>query len=261
MTTTINSPQNPGLKELKRLRRRREREHSLRFVAEGEDLIVAAERAGRRALKGYRARGTDVGGASFLDVEPTVLAAVSTLGSGTRAIGVYEQRLLDAPLGPLCVYLHAVSDPGNVGTILRAAEAFGASCVAFGPNCADPHSPKAVRASMGAIFTVPLAHAGTVGELPGERVALVAHGGGALRALEAKPPLTLLIGAEREGLPTEVVAACEHIAHIPIRSESLNAAMAATLGLYEMSDRQGPGAAAADHLRHPPDAPPSRVPA
>jgi RNA methyltransferase, TrmH family len=234
VTATINSPQNPRLKELKRLRRRREREHSLRFVAEGEDLIEAARRAGRPALTGYRAAGSDIGGTGFLDVEPALLAAVSTLGSGTRAIGVYEQRFLDAPVGPTCVYLHGVADPGNVGTILRAAEAFGASCVALGAGCADPHSPKAVRASMGAIFGVPLARAQSVAELPGERVALVAHAGQPLRALAVEGPLTLLVGAEREGLPAEVMRACEHVAHIPIRAESLNAAMAATVALYEM---------------------------
>ncbi len=71
-------------------------------------------------------------------------------------IGVYEQRWGPA-LGPLCVYLHGVGDPGNVGTVLRSAQAFGASCVAFGPGCADPHGPKAVRASMGAIFAMALA--------------------------------------------------------------------------------------------------------
>ena len=64
-------------------------------------------------------------------------------------IGVYEQRWVE-PAGPLCVYLHGVADPGNVGTVLRAAEAFGASCVALGPGCADPHSPKAVGAARGA---------------------------------------------------------------------------------------------------------------
>ncbi len=79
---------------------------------------------------------------------------MSTLGSGTRVIGVYEQRWAKVPVGPLCVYLHGVRDPGNVGTVLRSAQAFGASCVALGPGCADPYSPKAVRASMGAIFGV-----------------------------------------------------------------------------------------------------------
>lgn len=231
----ITSPHNSRLKELRRLRRRRDRDRTLRFVAEGEDLVAAAYRAEWTAIEGYRAAGSIPGTEDFIEVDIDVLAQVSSLGSGTRVIGVYAQRFLDAPTGPLCVYLHGVSDPGNVGTILRAAEAFGASCVALGPGCADPHSPKAVRASMGAIFSVPLARAVAVAELPGERVALVAHAGQRLGQLTVEQPLTLLIGAEREGLPKEVVQACEHCAHIPIQSESLNAAMAATIGLYEMS--------------------------
>jgi TrmH family RNA methyltransferase len=235
--TVIASPHNARLKELRRLHRRRERDRSRRFLAEGEDLIDAAQRAGRPLLEGYRVAGAEIDGEGLIDVQPAALAQVSTLGSGTRAIGVYEQRFLAAPVGPLCVYLHAVGDPGNIGTILRAAEAFGVSCVALGPGCADPHSPKAVRASMGAIFNVALARVGEVTELPGSRVALVAHQGETLRelALAAKPPLSLLIGAEREGLPPELVDGCEHIAHIPIRTESLNAAMAATVVLYEMT--------------------------
>jgi TrmH family RNA methyltransferase len=246
----ITSPNNSRFKRLRRLRRRRERERAGLFVAEGEDLVVAAHRAGRIAVEGYRAAGvtsteaqtrqaghTDLTAATenFTEVEPAVLAEVSSLGSGTRVIGVYEQRFLDAAVGPLCVYLHGVSDPGNVGTTLRAAEAFGASCVALGPGCADPYSPKAVRASMGAIFSVPLARVVTVAELPGERVALVARTGQPLADLAVQQPWTLLIGAEREGLPEEVVRVCDHIAHIPIRSESLNAAMAATIGMYEMT--------------------------
>ena len=164
------------MKELRKLQRRRERERSGRFLAEGEDLVDAAIAAGRPALAGYRAAGTAIGGADFEDVEESVMASLSTLGSGTRAIGVYEQRFAK-PVGPLCVYLHGVGDPGNVGAVLRSALAFGASCVALGPGCADPHSPKAVRASMGAIFAVGLARVSDVGELPGTRVALVAGAG------------------------------------------------------------------------------------
>ena len=78
-----------------------------------------------------------------------------------------------------------LADPGNVGAVLRAALAFGACCVALGPGCADPYSPKAVRASMGAIFAVPLARAGALAELPGERIALVAHAGQPLWELAA----------------------------------------------------------------------------
>jgi RNA methyltransferase, TrmH family len=265
---TITSPHNPRLKDLRRLTRGRERNRSGRFAAEGEDLIAAAESAGWPAVEGYRVAGSDLGGPAFTDVDATTLAAVSALGSGTRAIGIYEQRWLPAPVGPLCVYLHGVSDPGNVGTVLRGALAFGCSCVALGPGCADPYGPKAVRASMGAIFAVGLARVagaevGTgagagagadLAELPGERVALVAGSGEPLAELSARlmgsgrGALTLLVGAEREGLPEEVVHACEHVAHIPIASESLNAAMAATVAMYEMTrslsppDRRMPGA-------------------
>ncbi|MGH2855343.1 MAG: TrmH family RNA methyltransferase [Solirubrobacteraceae bacterium] len=270
----IASPQNPRLQELRRLRRRRERARSGRFLAEGEDLIAAAARAGWPAVAGFRAAGSGLGAQGFLDVEPAALAEVSTLGSGTRVIGVYEQRWLTAPVGPACVYLHGVADPGNVGAVLRAALAFGASCVALGPGCADPCSPKAVRAGMGAIFAVPLARAHDVRELPGERIALVADSsppaqplervrrlvgparasaeagvqegiGFALGARVGRPrddpgraaagAFTLLVGAEREGLPAEVVAACERVVYIPIANDSLNAAMAATVALYEMT--------------------------
>jgi TrmH family RNA methyltransferase len=257
MPITIESAQNPRLKELKRLATRRERRRSGRFLVEGEDLVAAARAAGREAVEGFRATGSELGDERFHDVEPGLLRSVSTLGSGARVIGVYEQ-VWSEPTGPLCVYLHGVGDPGNVGTVLRSAQAFGASCVALGPGCADPHSPKAARASMGAIFSVALAHVSAVGELPGERVALVADAPDVLRvtATAATPgadaagvpagasagALTLLIGSERYGLPEEVVAACERSARIPIASESLNAAMAATVALYELTreDRLAP---------------------
>jgi RNA methyltransferase, TrmH family len=237
--TQITSPQNPRLKAVRRLQGKRERARLGLFVAEGEDLIAAAEAVGRRALEGYRLAGTQLGGASFHEVDRAALAGASTLASGTRAIAVYEQRWVE-PTGPLCVYLHGVTDPGNVGTVLRSADAFRASCVALGPGCADPHSPKAVRASMGAIFSVALARVSDVAQLPGERIALSADAGEPLRGPEdgAGTPVTLLVGAERDGLPGEVLAACERRARIPIASESLNAAMAATVALYEMT-RQG----------------------
>ncbi len=231
----ITSLQNPKLKALRRLHTRRGRAASGRFLAEGEDLVAAAAEAARPALEGYRASGSSLGGEAFLDVAPELLAKISSLGSGTRVIGVYEQRW-GAPRGPLCVYLHGVRDPGNVGTVLRSARAFSADCVALGPGCADPHSPKAVRASMGAIFHVALARAAAPGELPGRRVALAAGAPeplrGPLAALGGE--VTLLVGAEREGLSDELLAACEARASIPIAGESLNAAMAATVALYEL---------------------------
>ena len=89
---------------------------------------------------------------------------------------------------------------------------------------------------MGAVFAVPVARAAAIDELPGETVALAARVGDAL-AGPADGPVTLVVGAERDGLPDDVVAACDRVAHIPIASESLNAAMAATIALYELSHR------------------------
>jgi TrmH family RNA methyltransferase len=180
----IASPQNPRLKALRRLHTKRERARSATFLAEGEDLIAAAQRAGRPALEGYRLAGCGLGEEGFHDVERSALASASALGSGTRVIAVYQQRWGPA-LGPLCVYLHRVGDPGNVGTVLRSAQAFGASCVALGPGCADPHGPKAVRASMGAIFSVALAHVSDLNELPGQLVALAADAPEVLRGPHA----------------------------------------------------------------------------
>lgn len=235
--TPLTSLHNPALKDLRRLQRRRERDRSGLFVAEGEDLIDAAHAAGRSPVAGYRVAG--VGPPQFIEVQADVLAAVCSLGSGTRVLAVYEQRL-SAPVGPLCVYLHGVRDPGNVGTVLRSALAFGGSCVALGPGCADPFSAKAVRASMGAVFAVSLARVDSPAELPGERVALVAHAGGAIGDLVGDRALSLLIGGERAGLPPDVLAMCARTAHIPIAGDSLNAAMAATVALYAVTRSPGP---------------------
>jgi RNA methyltransferase, TrmH family len=212
----ITSQHNDKLKEVRRLQRRREH----RFVAEGEDLLRAAAEAGWPPV--YELR-------SGVDVEPELLDAVSGLGSGTRALGVYEQRW-GMPTGPLCVALWGVRDPGNVGTVLRSAVAFGAGSVAIGPGTADPFGPKAVRASMGAIFSVAVARIASVAQLPSPRVALVAGAGEQLRG---RGEGTLVVGAERTGLPEEVVEACDAAVRIDIAGDSLNAAMAATIGLYE----------------------------
>jgi RNA methyltransferase, TrmH family len=220
----ITSHTNPLLKDIRRLQSRRERG---RFVAEGEDLLVAAERAGWKPVHLLRAG---------VDVSEDALAKVSSLGSGTRELGVFEERWAE-PAGPLCVALWGVKDPGNVGTVLRSALAFGAACVVLGPGTADPYGPKAVRASMGAIFEVPVARATAIEDLPGVRVALDARRGDALRgsAWDRASDLTLVVGAERAGLSPEVLDACDRAAHIPIANESLNAAMAATLAVYELT--------------------------
>jgi TrmH family RNA methyltransferase len=215
----ITSHHNPTLQEIRRLLARKA---PGRFVAEGEDLLAAADAAGWEPVLRLRAG---------VDVSAEALAKISALGSGTRELAVYEERW-GAAAGPLCVALWGIRDPGNVGTILRGALAFGAASVAIGPETADPFGPKAVRASMGAVFAVPVARVAAIEELPAPCVALVAGEGEPLSPDDAG---TLVIGAERTGLSPGVVAGCDRVRHIPIHSESLNAAMAATVALYEVS--------------------------
>jgi TrmH family RNA methyltransferase len=245
---TITSHHNQKLKEIRKLRqRRRWRERSGRFVAEGEDLLAAADAAGWDAVERYCATGSGLPG---VEVESELLAAVSGLGSGTRTLAVYEERWAPAPAGPLCVYLYGLADPGNVGTVLRSAAAFGASSVALGPGTADPFGLKAVRASMGAVFSVPLVRDASASELPGIKLALVPREGLPLSELCGSGSLcvnpghkvqesevTLLVGAEREGLPQQIIDQADLTAHIPIATDSLNAAMAVTVALYELRTR------------------------
>jgi TrmH family RNA methyltransferase len=229
----ITSADNQKLKTIRKLHGRRERSKLGLFVAEGEDLIEAA------AANGWEPEFVVVAGddpeAEFdaegrITVDPALLDAASALGSGTRAIGVYPQRWSE-PRGEVCVYLHGVRDPGNLGTIMRSALAFADGPVILGAHCADPWSPKAVRASMGSIFARPPARAAW-SELPGTRVAYVA---GAPEAELIDPPVVICIGGEREGLG-ELAEQAEVQAGIPMQPgapNSLNAAMAATVALYD----------------------------
>jgi TrmH family RNA methyltransferase len=164
------------------------------------------------------------------NVEPALLADVSTLGHPPRVIGVFRKRdrvLLER--GPVLM-LWRVADPENVGVLARSARAFGAG-LGLSAGCADPFSPKALRASMGAAATVPLLDFAT----PMGSAALVAHGGTPLHELDLEAYSTFVLGSEREGLPRDVVDRCDVAATIPISGhvESLNVAMAGTIALYE----------------------------
>jgi RNA methyltransferase, TrmH family len=165
------------------------------------------------------------------DVEAALLAEVSTLAHPPRVLGVYRRGDLPRGVRPVTLALWHVADPGNVGTLLRSAAAFGAG-VALSPGCADPTGPKALRASMGAVFSVPVS---SFDEPPGTRVALVPRGGTPLPELAVAGDVVFVLGAERDGLPREVLDACEVQASIPQTegTESLNVAMAGTIALYE----------------------------
>jgi TrmH family RNA methyltransferase len=200
---------------VRRLHERRWRDKLGLFFVEGEDAVAAATAEPVDLLR------------AGVDVEPRLLAEVATAAHPPRVVGVY--RRADLPAGghrELVLALWRVTDPGNVGTLIRTADAFGAA-VSLSDGCADPTSPKALRASAGSIWRVPLVADGV-----GRRVALVAHGGTPLGALDLTGPTTFLLGAERDGLPDEVPRDAE--AWIPIeQAESLNVAVAGAIALYE----------------------------
>jgi TrmH family RNA methyltransferase len=235
----ITSPHNEKLKLVRRLRDRRHREREGLFATEGEDLLEAGLAAGAEPRFVLVAAGSGLGGE---EVEHDLLAGVSSLGSGSRAIAVWPRRWAGSAR-PVCLYLHGVADPGNVGAIVRTAHALCGGTVVLGPGCADPHSPKAVRASMGSIFGQPLIRAG-IEATPAPRAALVAHGGGGLETLGSVA--TLCLGAERRGLPDAVLGECGLRVTIPLRPgavESLNVAATAAIVCERLSSPAMPEAA------------------
>ena len=193
----ITSKDNDKLKLIRKLHERKHREHEGLFIAEGEDLVAAADAAGW---------------------EP--------------AIGVYP-RIVGEGAGGLGVYLDGIGDPGNVGTIIRTADALLGAPVICGNGTADPFSPKAVRASMGSIFSRPPL-AGGLSDLADPVVGLAAHGG---EAPDDASVGALVVGAERHGLSEEAAARCDRLWTIPLRPgvESLNVAAAAAIAIGRIS--------------------------
>lgn len=225
----IVSKDNERLKLVRKLHDKRWREKLGLFFVEGEDAVDAAT-----------AEPVDVLRAGE-DVEPKLLADVASAPHPPRVVGVYRRADLpgwderDATLA-----LWRLADPGNVGTLIRAADAFGAA-VALSDGCADPTSPKAVRASAGSIWRVPLGRWDTDASnslLQGStRIALTAHGGTDLADVDLSGRVSFLLGAEREGLADTVSRDVE--ATIPIRgAESLNVAVTGAIALYELARRR-----------------------
>ena len=224
----ITSASNPRLKLVRRLASRRQRAKLGLFVCEGEDLVDAAIAAGIEPVD-LLAAGEDV--------EPELLTSVSTLAHPPRVIGVFRRDGLPAwAARPAALALWHVADPGNVGTLIRTADAFGAAVV-LSDGCADPTGPKALRGSAGAIFRVPI---GRFDQIRGRRVALVVHGGESLDRVELGDGTVFVLGAERKGLPERVAADCDVATSIPLAkdAESLNVAAAGAIALYEWARRR-----------------------
>jgi TrmH family RNA methyltransferase len=213
----IQSKDNDRLKLVRKLHEKKWREKLGLFFVEGEDAIEAATAEPVDLLRAGE------------DVEPKLLAEVASAPHPPRVVGVYRRADLPAwEDRDVALALWKLADPGNVGTLIRTADAFGAA-VALSDGCADPTSPKALRASAGSIWRVPL---GRWEDAGGTGVALVAHGGRPLADIDLTGRVAFLLGAERDGLPDEVERDVD--ATIPIAgAESLNVAASGAIALYE----------------------------
>lgn len=225
----ITSAANPRLKLIRRLQSASQRRRLGLFAVEGEDLVQAGLAAGLEPVDVLTAGE---------DVEPKLLADVSELAHPPRVIAVFRRvDLRHDEARTVGLALWQVADPGNVGTLIRTADAFGAF-VALSDGCADPTSSKALRASVGAIFRVPLCG---FDDAPAPRIALVAQGGEPLGEMDLPERVAFVLGAEREGVPPDVLARCEGAASIPMAggAESLNVAVAGAIALWEHRRRCG----------------------
>jgi RNA methyltransferase, TrmH family len=254
----ITSAANPLVKRLRLLADRRQRRREGAFVVEGlqpvwraveagweiETLVVAPELleapAAARMVAEREAAGTPV---ARLSAE--LFARVSDRDGPSGLAAVVRSRrarLADLPAGDLVVALHEVGSPGNLGTVVRTADAVGAAGVVLVGACADPFSPGAVKASMGSLFAVPVVAAPSVeaflGWAAGAGLATVAASGGAEGAHWDAPwdrPVAVLLGSEGAGLPASVLDRADVRVRIPMTgtAESLNLAVAAGVLLYE----------------------------
>jgi TrmH family RNA methyltransferase len=214
----ITSRDNAALKLVRKLAQKKHRVETGLFAAEGEDLVEAARAAGIEPVELLVAGET---------VTPELLAGVSKLPHPARAIGIYRAADLPRGGGPLVLGLWRLADPGNVGTLLRTADAFDAG-LALSPGCADVTGPKALRASAGAVFRVPTSR---FDDAPRPWVAVVSRGGSPRERVLGH---TCVRAPARDGLPDDVIARCETRATIALapHAESLNVAAAGAIALY-----------------------------
>lgn len=259
--TLITSLQNERVKLIRSLDMRKTRRETGLFVAEGASLLITARAAGfvPRMLvtqawteQGETGRGLIdwalAAGAEVLEVSPAVLMKIAAKDNPQSMLGVFEQRWTALPepraLSEADVWLalEEVRDPGNLGTILRTADAVGAKGVALVGTCCDPWSHECVRATMGSIFTVPLlrleraAFAGLAGAWTGDVVGTHLEATEDFRSAKTRGPVLLVMGSEGPGMSGEARAACTRLVRIPMAGslDSLNLAVATALVLYQL---------------------------
>ncbi|MBM3520743.1 MAG: RNA methyltransferase [Alphaproteobacteria bacterium] len=241
--TAITSAQNPAIKAIRALSEKKHRTDSGLFLAEGEKVLARARDLGWEP-ETVLAMGpvAPSGKARVITVSEEVMAAVSGQRNPPPVAATFRQRWQPKVTeSGLWLALDELRDPGNLGTIIRTADAVGAAGIILAGNCADPYGPDCVRATMGSIFALPLVRLG-IGELaglcrswPGETVAAVVDGAADYRKSYGAPTL-LAIGSEGRGLVPDVAQACATRVRIPMQGgpQSLNVAIATALLLFEI---------------------------
>jgi TrmH family RNA methyltransferase len=253
----ITSLNNPTVKEVRSLHLRKAREESAIFLAEGLKIVTEAVELGRKPrillhsneaashplLKRAAAVAREV-----LEVSPGILAKISRRDNPQTVLAVFDQAFtpleaLTPDAAPCWVALQAVRDPGNLGTIIRTADAAGCGGVILVGDCCDPYSVEAVRASMGSIFAVQIARTSVDDFIawrktwPGSVAGTLLTARTDFRAAPYRAPTLILMGNEQAGLPPNLTAICDLTVKIPMRgrADSLNLAVATGIMIYAVT--------------------------
>jgi len=261
---SITGFSNPTVKRLRSLREKKHRKREGKFLAEGLRIIVEAFEAGivpeilvfakdqelhPLAVKVEQAVEENRG--TVIETDTAILAKISGKDNPQSIVAVYADQFtpldqIDRSANPIWFVVQAMRDPGNLGTMLRTADAVGAGGIILVDDCVDPFSIETVRASMGAIFTQKVAQSSWLDFLnwfrsgSGQLVGTSLNSETDYQALSYSAPTFLLIGNEARGLPPEYEAECSHLVKIPMlgKADSLNAAMAAAVMAYEVVNQR-----------------------
>ncbi|WP_419809639.1 TrmH family RNA methyltransferase [Sphingomonas sp.] len=259
---TITAYSNPLVKQVRDLRDKRHRRESGRFLAEGLRILIEAREGGRLPVLVFLAEASaahplvrtliaevEAAGGEAIATTPDILAKLSGKDNPQAVVGVFDAwdtplDALDRTASDIWLVAERLRDPGNLGTILRTGDAVGAGGLILIGECVDPFSVEAVRASMGALFTVPVVRSEWAPFLawlrggPGQLVGLSLDGGD-YRAAQYAAPTFLLTGNEAQGMPADYAAACDLLVKMPMlgKADSLNAAVATAVMAYEVLGR------------------------
>ena len=270
MPREITAFSNPLVKATRLLREKRHRRDAGQFLAEGLRILTEAREAGRLPDTLFFTRdmaahplvralvdATEAAGGEAVETNADILSKLSGKDNPGAVIGVYPEFLtpieaVDRTAATIWLVAERLRDPGNLGTILRTADAVGAGGLFLIDECVDPFSVEAVRASMGALFTVPVMRCdwprfhGWLRHGSGQLVGLSLDTDIDYRAATYEAPTFLLTGNEAQGMPAEMAAACDTLVKIPMlgKADSLNAAVATAVMAYEVLAQRRPDAAA-----------------